>query len=373
MLQRSGIECAVVERRSRSHVLSRIRAGVLEQGSVDLLRGLGLGERMLREGFVHEGISMAFEGRRRRIDFRKLTGSQVTVYGQTQVQQDLYQALDASGCALVDEAENVRLSGLQDDLPLVTYEKDGQVHRIECDFVAACDGAHGVGRASIPRDLCRTFERVYPFGWLGILSETPPVSHELIYAHHKRGFALCSMRNETLSRYYVQCAADEDVAHWSDDRFWDELRKRLPAEVAETLVTGPAIEKSVTPLRSFVLEPMRFGRLLLAGDSAHIVPPTGAKGLNLAVSDVFYLHEALVEHYAEGSRAGLDAYSDRALTRVWKAVRFSWWMTSVLHAFSDHSTEGSFAERLQSAELSYLFDSEAAQRVLAENYVGLPF
>lgn len=373
MLRRAGIDSVVLERRSKQYVLSRIRAGVIEQGSADLFTELGLGKRMSSEGFVHEGVAIAFAGNCQRIDFQALTGKHVTIYGQTELQYDLYQALEASGCMLVDEVQHVQVSDLDSGKSHVTYEKEGQTYRVDCDFVAACDGAHGIGRVSIPRDKCAVFERTYPFAWLGLLSHTPPVSDELIYAHHERGFALCSMRNEGLSRYYVQCPADDDVQAWSDDRFWNELCSRLPTEIAARLVTGPSIEKSVTPLRSFVLEPMRYGRMFLAGDSAHIVPPTGAKGLNLAVSDVVYLHEALVDHYATGAMSGLDAYSDRALSRVWKAVRFSWWMTNTLHRFPSDSPECAFNQRLQVAELSYLLDSEVAQLSFAENYVGLPY
>ena len=369
ILDHHGIESVVLERRSQEYVLSRIRAGVLEQGGADLLRTYGLGDRMDREGFVHEGIFLAFAGRRFRIDFEALTGSSVMVYGQTEVQKDLYEAHAAGGATLIDEAEDVALHDLDGDAPYVTFTKDGVAERLDCDFIAGCDGYHGVSRASIPDAVLRTFERIYPFGWLGVLSETPPVNDELIYANHERGFALCSMRHEMLSRYYVQCPLDADIDQWPDDRFWEELKTRLPVDVAERMVTGPSIEKSIAPLRSFVAEPMRFGKLFLAGDAAHIVPPTGAKGLNLAISDVAYLSEALIAHYRDGSDAALDAYSDTALARVWKAVRFSWWMTTLMHRFPD---DGAFGLKIQESELDYLSSSAAAQKALAENYVGLP-
>jgi p-hydroxybenzoate 3-monooxygenase len=370
ILRSHGVESVVLERRTQAYVLSRIRAGVLEQFATDVLREYGLGERLNREGFVHQGINLAFGGRRQfRVDFEALTGSAVTVYGQTEVQQDLYGALDAEGITVVDEAEDVTLHDLQSAAPFVTFTKNGDEHRLDADFIAGCDGYHGASRPSIPPSELRTFERVYPFGWLGILSETPPVHDELIYANHERGFALCSMRHEMLSRYYVQCPLDTEVDEWPDDRFWEELHARLPADVAERMVTGPSVEKSIAPLRSFVAEPMSFGRLHLAGDAAHIVPPTGAKGLNLAVSDVVYLAEALVAYFDRGDESGLDGYSARALDRVWKAVRFSWWMTTLLHRFPD---DGPIGQRIQETELTYLSESRAAQRSLAENYVGLP-
>jgi p-hydroxybenzoate 3-monooxygenase len=351
-------------------VLGRIRAGVLEQTTADLLDEAGVGERLHREGLIHDGTQIAFGGRRFRIDFRALTGGKtVIVYGQTEVTRDLMEARRNEGAPTVYEALDVSVHGF-DRNPLVRFRKDGAAHEVACDFIAGCDGYHGVTRASVPEGAIRTFERVYPFGWLGVLSETPPVSEELIYCNHARGFALCSMRSPTRSRYYVQCSLDEHAESWTDQMFWDELRRRLDPQAAESIVTGPSIEKSVAPLRSFVAEPMRFGRLFLAGDAAHIVPPTGAKGLNLAASDVRYLARALVEFYREGSSAGIDRYSDRALARIWKAERFSWWMTSLLHRFPD---AGAFGERIQRADLEYLFGSVAAQTSLAENYVGLPF
>ncbi|MGG7645593.1 4-hydroxybenzoate 3-monooxygenase [Rhodovulum sp. YNF3179] len=370
LLHRDGIETIVLERRSRDHVLSRIRAGVLEWGTVEMLRAAGVGARMDREGFVHDGTYLAAQNRGFRIGFKAATGKPVMVYGQTEVTHDLYAARDAAGGTIIDEAEGVMPHGLDGDAPHVTYVKDGTEHRIDCDFVAGCDGYHGVSRGCIPPGVLRAFERVYPFGWLGVLSETPPVSDELIYANHERGFALCSMRNARLSRYYVQVPLEDRVEAWSDDAFWDELRRRIPGDAADRLVTGPAVEKSIAPLRSFVAEPMRWGRLFLAGDAAHIVPPTGAKGLNLAVGDVHYLHTALAAHYRDGEDAGIETYSERALSRVWKCERFSWWMTTMLHRFPEQST---FDQRMQEAEIAYLETSVAAQTAMAENYVGLPY
>ncbi|MCB5177088.1 4-hydroxybenzoate 3-monooxygenase [Microvirga lenta] len=370
LLENQGIETVILERRSRDYVLGRIRAGVLEQGTVELLEQAGVSGRMQAEGLIHDGVELSFDGDAHRFDFRELVGRTVMVYGQTEVTRDLMLARDASGATTIYEAENVALHAFDGDKPRVTYLKDGTEHEISCDFIAGCDGYHGVSRASVPENALRTFERVYPFGWLGILVDRPPVADELIYAHHSRGFALCSMRSPTRSRYYVQVSTDEKVEDWSDDRFWDELRRRLNDETAGRLLTGPSIEKSIAPLRSFVAEPLRFGRLFLAGDAAHIVPPTGAKGLNLAASDVRYLAEALIEYYEERSSAGIDAYSARALTRVWKAERFSWWMTSILHTFPDTDA---FGRRMQRTEFDYLVSSEAASRSLAENYTGLPF
>jgi p-hydroxybenzoate 3-monooxygenase len=352
-------------------VLSRIRAGVLEHGSAETLRKLDLGQRMERKGFVHDGVNLAFLGRRLRVDFAALVGRPVVIYGQTEVQHDLYHAMDERGVPIIDEADDVAPHDVATSSPYVTFVKDGRRQRIDCDWIAGCDGYHGCSREAIPDDVLRTYERVYPFGWLGILSETPPVNDELIYANHARGFALCSMRNEMLSRYYVQCPQDDDPDDWSDDRFWDELATRLPVDVAAGLVTGPSIEKSITPLRSFVAEPMRHGRLLLAGDAAHIVPPTGAKGLNLAVSDVIYIADALTDYFGIGSTTGVDNYSDHALQRVWKAVRFSWWMTTMMHRFPNAGDE--FDRKIQEAELSYLESSTAARTAFAENYTGLPF
>ncbi|MEO7335988.1 MAG: 4-hydroxybenzoate 3-monooxygenase, partial [Caldimonas sp.] len=348
----------------------RIRAGVLEQVTVDLLDEAGVSERLHAEGLPHGGIELCFGGTRHRIDLHQLTGGKkVVVYGQTEVTRDLMTAREAAGLVTVYDAANVTPHGFDGNRPSVRYEKGGTTHTVECDFIAGCDGYHGVSRASVPEASLRTFERVYPFGWLGVLSDTPPVSHELIYSNHERGFALCSMRSMTRSRYYVQCALDDNVAAWSDDAFWDELRHRLDPAAAAALVTGPSIEKSIAPLRSFVAEPMRFGRLFLAGDAAHIVPPTGAKGLNLATADVGYLARALVEHYAEQSDAGIDAYSQTCLRRIWRAERFSWWFTSLMHKFPD---TGAFGQKMQAAELDYLVHSTAASTALAETYVGLP-
>ena len=370
LLHKAGVHTIVIEQRSPGYVLGRIRAGVLEQVTMNLLDEAGVGQRMHSEGLLHGGVELCFGGARHRIDLHKLTGGkQVMVYGQTEVTRDLMQAREAAGLATVYEAEQVSLHNFDTTRPRVHYVKDGVAHEVECDFIAGCDGYHGVSRASAPAAALKTFERVYPFGWLGILSETPPVSHELIYSNHERGFALCSMRSATRSRHYVQCGLDEKVEAWSDDAFWDELRTRLDPEAAESLVTGPSIEKSIAPLRSFVAEPMRFGRLFLAGDAAHIVPPTGAKGLNLAASDVGYLSRALAEHYAEKSDAGIDTYSQRCLRRVWRAERFSWWFTSLMHKFPE---TGSFGQKMQAAELDYLVNSVAASTAMAENYVGLP-
>jgi p-hydroxybenzoate 3-monooxygenase len=370
LLQLAGIESLILERQTREHVLGRIRAGVLEWGTVEVLRAAGVGGRMDREGTVHEGVSLSFGGDQLRIDFRALTGRAIMVYGQTQVTKDLYDALDATGVTIVDQTTEVVAHDVDGDAPWVSFvDRAGASHRVDCAYVAGCDGFHGVCRHALPASLLRTYERVYPFGWMGILSETPPLDRELVYCHSERGFALCSMRHSMLSRYYVQCPLDDDPAAWPDERFWDELRPRLPTGAVARLVTGPSIEKSLTPLRSFVAEPLRHGRLLLAGDAGHVVPPTGAKGLNLAVSDVHYLAQGLVDALTTGSTTGLDSYSDRALARVWKAVRFSWWMTTLLHRFPDQSP---FDTRIQQAELAYLASSEVAQSALAENYVGLP-
>ena len=373
LLYKSGIDTIVIEQRSQEYVQARIRAGVLEQGTTDLLDDAGMGARMHAEGLVHGGFALGFDGRSHRIDLQQLTGGkQVMVYGQTEVTKDLMDARAAAGLTTVYEALNVSLHDFDTDHPSVRYVKGGIEYTVQCDFIAGCDGYHGVSRASVPAASIQTFERIYPFGWLGVLSDTPPVSHELIYANHPRGFALCSMRSLTRSRYYVQCALEDKVENWSDNAFWDELRRRLAPELADTLVTGPSIEKSIAPLRSFVAEPMRFGRLFLAGDAAHIVPPTGAKGLNLAASDVRYLSRALAEFYqghgAEKSQ-GIDQYSATCLARVWKAVRFSWWFTSLMHSFPD---TGGFGQKIQEAELDYLVNSTAASTALAENYVGLP-
>jgi p-hydroxybenzoate 3-monooxygenase len=326
---------------------------------------------MRREGLPHDGVDLAFDGRRHRVDLFGLTkGKRVMVYGQTEVTHDLMDKRKETGAVTVYEAANVRPHDFDGDKPYVTYEHGGTTHRLDCDFIAGCDGYHGVCRQSVPADAIETFERAYPFGWLGIIADVPPVSHELVYANHPRGFALCSMRSRTRSRYYVQVPVEEKIEDWSDDRFWDELRRRLPEATADDVTTGPSVEKSIAPIRSFVAEPLRFGRLFLAGDAGHIVPPTGAKGLNLAASDVRYLFDAIREYYSEKSSAGLDNYSQKALARVWKAERFSWWMTSTMHRFHD---QGSFGQKIQHAELDYLFSSEAALTSLAENYVGLPY
>jgi p-hydroxybenzoate 3-monooxygenase len=371
LLHLVGISSVVLERRSRAYVLGRIRAGVLEQGFQDLMRRAGAAQRMERDGQVHGGVNIAYQEDRLRIDLEGLTGGKtVMVYGQTEVTRDLYAARDALDGVVIDEAEQVMPHGLEGDRPYLTFVKDGAAERLDCDFVIGCDGFHGVSRSVIPADRLQSFERVYPFGWLGVLSATPPVNEELIYARHDLGFALCSLRGPQLSRYYLQCRADENPDDWSDERFWARLKTQLPAEVAARLVTGPALEKSVAPLRSFVAEPMRWGRLFLAGDAAHIVPPTGAKGLNLAASDIHYLSTALIDWYKRGDSAGLDGYSARALARIWKAERFSWWMTALLHKFPEN--EG-FGNRIQLAEFDYLMSSKAAQTALAENYVGLPY
>ena len=370
LLAKAGLDAVIVEQRSAEYVLGRIRAGVLEQVTVDLLDGVGVGARMHREGLPHDGFDLCFGGARHRVDLLRLSGGKrVMVYGQTDVTRDLMDARQAAGLATVYDAADVSVHDLHTASPRVRYRTGDEVHEIACDFIAGCDGFHGVCRQSVPPGDLRTYEKVYPFGWLGVLSRTPPVSHELIYASSDRGFALCSMRSHTLSRYYVQCSLDDKVEQWSDDRFWDELKRRLDATAAAALVTGPSIEKSIAPLRSFVAEPMRFGRLFLAGDAAHIVPPTGAKGLNLAATDVGYLGRALIEHYRDRSDEGIERYSERALARVWKAERFSWWMTSLLHRFPD---TGEFGAKMQRAELEYLVGSHAAMASLAENYVGLP-
>jgi p-hydroxybenzoate 3-monooxygenase len=370
LLHNYGIDNVILERQTPDYVLGRIRAGLLEEGTVALLDEVGAGERAHREGLVHHGVELAFGGARHRIDMHAATGKTVMIYGQTEVTRDLMKARADTGLTTVYEAADVTPHDFESGKPRVSYARDGVTHEIACDFIAGCDGFHGVSRQSVPASAIQTFERVYPFGWLGILSETPPVSHELIYTNHERGFALCTMRSMHRSRYYLQCPLDDHIDQWPDDRFWDELKRRLDRKAVDNLVTGPSIEKSIAPLRSFVAEPMRFGRMFLAGDAAHIVPPTGAKGLNLAASDVHYLSHALREFYAEKSSAGIDAYSAKALARVWKAVRFSWWMTSMLHKFPD---TGEFGARIQLAELDYLVSSQAAAASLSENYVGLPF
>lgn len=370
LLQKAGIDTIILEQKSKDYVLGRIRAGVLEQGTVDLIEEAGAGVRMRDEGLVHGGIEIASGGARHRIDFKELIGKTVTVYGQTELTLDLMDVREASGAPTVYEALDVSIHEIASDRPTVRWRKDGKTFEAACDYVAGCDGFHGISRQTIPANAVRIYERVYPFGWLGVLVEKPPVSKELIYVNHERGFALCSMRSATRSRYYLQCRLDEHADDWSDDKFWQELTLRLDPEAVSKLQTGPSIEKSIAPLRSFVVEPMRFGRLFLAGDAAHIVPPTGAKGLNLAASDIAYLSRALIERYKSNSTQSLDAYSQRALARVWQAERFSWWMTQLLHRFTDSI---GFDQKMQAAELEYLFRSRVAQTALAENYVGLPY
>jgi p-hydroxybenzoate 3-monooxygenase len=371
LLHRAGIDNVIVERQTADYVLGRIRAGILEQVTVNLMDEAGVGARLHREGIVHHTIELAFDGRRHPIDVHGLTGGKVvTAYGQTELTHDLMDARVAEGLPTVYEAQDVAVGGFDGDRPQVTYSKDGQPHSIDCDFIAGCDGFHGVCRASVPAGAIREFEKVYPFGWIGLLADVPPVSpHAIVYANSERGFALCSMRSLQRSRYYVQVPLTDKVEDWSDDRFWDELRRRIDPELAGKIRTGPSLEKSIAPLRSFVAEPLRFGRLFLAGDAGHIVPPTGAKGLNLAAADVRYLASGLIEHYGERSDAGIDHYSERALRRIWKAERFSWWLTSLLHRFPQ---QGPFDQRIQEAELDYLVHSAAASTALAENYVGLP-
>jgi len=370
LLYKAGIDNIIVERQTGDYVLGRIRAGVLEQVTMDLLTQAGVDARARAEGLPHDGIELLFKGERHRIDMHGLTGGKrVTVYGQTEVTRDLMEARAAEGLRTIYSAANVSLEDFDSARPTVRYQKDGVEHEIECDFIAGCDGYHGVSRASVPANSVRLYEKVYPFGWLGVLADVPPVSEELIYANTARGFALCSQRSAARSRYYVQVPTDEKVEAWSDDAFWNELRARLDPEARERLVTGPSLEKSIAPLRSFVAEPMRFGSLFLAGDAAHIVPPTGAKGLNLATADVGYLSRALAIHYADKSTSALDRYSDLCLRRVWKAERFSWWFTSLMHRFPD---TGKFGQKIQEAELDYLVHSTAASTSLAENYVGLP-
>ncbi|KAB2670811.1 4-hydroxybenzoate 3-monooxygenase [Ochrobactrum sp. LMG 5442] len=370
LLTKAGIDNIVLDRVSADYILGRVRAGVLEEGTVKLMDEAGASARLHAEGLLHDGFSLAFDGRDHRIDLHALTGKRVTVYGQTEMTHDLMDERQKSNAASIYEAGNVTPHDFDTSLPYVTFEKEGKTHRIDCDFIAGCDGFHGVSRKSVPEKAIDIFEKVYPFGWLGILADIPPVAHELIYANHKRGFALCSMRSLTRSRYYIQCSLDETIEGWSDQRFYDELRRRLPAHHAEAMVTGPSFEKSIAPLRSFVAEPMRFGRLFLVGDAAHIVPPTGAKGLNLAASDVHYLYEGLRDFYLDRSEAGINAYSGKALARIWKAERFSWSMTKLLHRFPDMAP---FDQKVQEAELGYFCTSHAASTALAENYVGLPF
>jgi len=371
LLQLKGIDNVLLEKHSREHVLSRIRAGVLEHGFADLMREAQCGERMDREGEIHKGFFVAHDGKLDHVDLFKYSGgNSVVVYGQTELTRDLYDARERMKGQVIHNVEDVALHDLKSNAPHVTYRDGDKIMRIDCDYVIGADGFHGVSRKSIPKDVLREYERVYPFGWLGVLSRTKPVSPELIYAKHERGFALCSLRSQTLSRYYIQVPLTDTVEDWSDDAFWEELKRRLPAEVSAKLITGPSIEKSIAPLRSFVAEPMRYGALFLAGDAAHIVPPTGARGLNSAASDIYYLYHAMVDHYKKGDDTGLENYSQKALARVWKAQRFSWWMTMMLHRFPSNIA---YDDKLQDTDLAYLFSSEKALGSLAENYVGLPF
>ena len=370
LLHKAGIDAVIVERVTPDYVLGRIRAGILEQVCIDLMDEAGVGERMHREGLVHGGFEMLVGGKRHRIDMHGLTGGKnVMVYGQTELTRDLMDARKAAGLPTVYEAQNVRVHDFDGTKPRVTWEKDGKTHEIACDFIAGCDGFHGICRASAPRNAITEYEKVYPFGWLGLLSDTPPVSDELIYINSPRGFSLCSQRSRTRSRYYLQVPLTDTVDEWTDDAFWQELRLRLDDDGRERLVTGPSLEKSIAPLRSFITEPMRFGRMFLAGDAGHIVPPTGAKGLNLAATDVKYLAGALIEYYADKTEMGIDTYSRRCLGRIWKAERFSWWFTMLMHRFPE---DGPIVARFQEAELDYLLHSEAGSRTIAENYVGLP-
>ncbi|MBY6164056.1 4-hydroxybenzoate 3-monooxygenase [Mameliella alba] len=370
LLHRKGIDSIVLERKTKDYVLGRIRAGILETGMVDLMREAGVGERMDRECIVHDGTVISYGDEQFRIDFTELTGSHVVVYGQTEVTRDLYEAREKAGGQIVFNVENVRIHGADSDAPYLTYDVDGAEARIDCDYIAGCDGFHGVSRQTIPLTVRKEYEKIYPFGWLGILSETPPVHEELIYASSERGFALCSQRNANLSRYYIQCSLSDSPEDWTDAAFWEELKRRIPTEAAQALVTGPSIEKSIAPLRSFVTEPMRWGRLFLCGDAAHIVPPTGAKGLNTAASDIHYLYNGLVQFYETGDSEGIDRYSEKALARIWKAERFSWWMTTLLHRFPD---QNEFDLKMQLADIEFLRSNREAQSVLAQNYIGLPY
>ncbi len=370
LLYKIGVDSIILERQTRSHVLGRIRAGVLEQGMCNLMEEAGVGARMREEGFRHNGTLISYGEETFRVDFAKHTNTPVIVYGQTEVTRDLYEAREAADGKIEFQVENVTLNDLEGSKPFVTYECQGQSKRIDCEFIAGCDGFRGVSRNSIPEKVRKEYEKVYPFGWLGILSQTPPVDHELIYSNSDRGFALCSMRNENLSRYYLQCPSSDSVENWTDEAFWAELRKRIPGETAEKLVTGKSVEKSIAPLRSFVTEPMRWGSLFLCGDAAHIVPPTGAKGLNTAASDVHYLYNGLKQFYEEGDHEGIDRYSEKALARVWKVERFSWWFSMLMHQFP---TDTPFDRKMQIAELEFLRDNDAAQKAMAQNYVGLPY
>ena len=370
LLYTQGIDSIVLERKTKNYVLGRIRAGVLEQGLVQMMEEAGCADRMKAEGFPHDGTEISYGDEIFRIDFAELTGTPVMVYGQTEVTRDLYEAREKAGGQIEYNVEDVVIHDAKSDTPFVTFTQDGQERRIDCDYIAGCDGFHGVSRKTIPDTVRKEYEKVYPFGWLGVLSETPPVNHELIYSNSDRGFALCSMRNENLSRYYIQCPISDDPNNWSDDAFWEELKRRIPTDVATKLVTGPSIEKSIAPLRSFVCEPMQYGRLFLCGDAAHIVPPTGAKGLNTAASDVYYLYHALTAFYKSGTSDGIENYSAKALARVWKAERFSWWFSSLMHQYPDQTV---FDHKMQIAELEFLRSNRAAQKAMAENYVGLPY
>lgn len=370
LLHTQGIEAVVLERKTRNYVLSRIRAGILERGTIALMHEAGVGARLEKEGYVHDGTIISYGDEDFTVNFKEHTGTSVVVYGQTEVTRDLYDAREAAGLETVFNVEQVQIHGADTDASYVTYEVDGEEQRIDCDYIAGCDGFHGVSRQAIPLTVRKEYEKVYPFGWLGILSETPPVNEELIYAASERGFALCSMRNENLSRYYIQCSLSDKPEDWTDEAFWQELKRRIPKAHADKLVTGPSIEKSIAPLRSFVTEPMRWGRLFLCGDAAHIVPPTGAKGLNTAASDIHYLYQGLKQYYREQDSAGLDAYSEKALARVWKAERFSWWMTNLLHRFPDQTE---FDLKMQKADIDFLRSNRAAQSVMAQNYIGLPY
>lgn len=370
LLYTQGIDSIVLERKTKDYVLGRIRAGVLEQGLVQMMEEAGCADRMKAEGFPHDGTEISYGDEIFRIDFAELTGTPVMVYGQTEVTRDLYEAREKAGGQIEYNVEDVVIHDAKSDAPFVTFTQDGQERRIDCDYIAGCDGFHGVSRKTITETVRKEYEKVYPFGWLGVLSETPPVNHELIYANSDRGFALCSMRNENLSRYYIQCPISDDPNSWSDDAFWEELKRRIPSDVAAKLVTGPSIEKSIAPLRSFVCEPMQYGRLFLCGDAAHIVPPTGAKGLNTAASDVYYLYHALTAFYKSGTSDGIENYSAIALARVWKAERFSWWFSSLMHQYPDQTV---FDHKMQIAELEFLRSNRSAQKAMAENYVGLPY
>ena len=370
LLSSKGIDNIVLEKQSKKHVIGRVRAGVLENGTIEMLRLAGVSQRLDKEGFMHDGVFLSFKNHGFRIDLKKLTNKNVTVYGQTEVTKDLYDAIEKSNGIIFNNAKEVIPHEINSKNPFVTFKYNGLEKKISCDFVVGCDGYHGISRKIIPKEVITIYERVYPFGWLGILSETPPVSEELIYANHGNGFALASMRNKNLSRYYIQTDLKDDIENWNDKKFWEELKKRLPSDAADRIITGPSIEKSIAPLRSFVCEPMNWKSLYLVGDAAHIVPPTGAKGLNLAVSDVFYLYNAMKEFYLSRNKDSLNKYSQKALSRVWKATRFSWWMTTTFHKFPEQS---SFDQHIQDSELEYLENSIASQTVLAENYVGLPF